>query len=65
MLIQASKDSNFEKIVESLKKGADVNSMDKNDWNPLIWAANKGNFKIVRYIARRGGINYYCSNKYI
>jgi len=39
--------------------------MDKNDWNPLIWASNNGNFKIVRYITRRGGINYYCSNKYI
>ena len=48
-LMNAVKSNNAKEVLEYIDLGADVNT-EKDNWNPLLWAACNGNEEIVRIL---------------
>lgn len=40
-----------------------MNVSDKNNWNSLIWAANHGNFEMVRFLNKMSAFIFYHTRK--
>lgn len=53
-LIEYIKNDETEKVKAAIEKGADVNQTDENGATPAMWAAYKGNVKILDLLAKKG-----------
>lgn len=53
-LVDYIKDDETEKAKASIEKGADVNQTDETGANAVMWAAYKGNVKILDLLAKKG-----------
>ncbi len=53
-LIEYIKNNETEKAKVAIEKGADVNQTDENGATPAMWAAYKGNVKILDLLAKKG-----------
>ncbi len=64
LLIEGSREGDQAKVLEALKRDADMNHHDNNNWNALIWLANIGNLEIMRLLCKRGALSFYNNHKY-
>jgi len=53
-LSRAAVDGDLAKVQDLVKKGVDVNSVDKWGWTPLLWAAYYGQPKVVDFLLAQG-----------
>lgn len=53
-LIEYIKNDETEKAKTAIEKGTDVNQTDENGATPAMWAAYKGNVKILDLLAKKG-----------
>ncbi|XP_049944963.1 ankyrin repeat domain-containing protein 1-like [Schistocerca serialis cubense] len=54
MLIAAAKEGSVSKVRTLLTEGADVEAMDENQRNALVWAAARGHVEVVRLLLEKG-----------
>lgn len=62
LLIQAVKENNLEQVEELLLKQANP-SVEKDGWNPLLWASCNGNEDIVRLLIKNGAASSYTNQQ--
>ena len=53
-LLDAIKARDMTEVQQLVKKGADVNAMDKNGATPLMWAAYQSNLEMVKWLVDNG-----------
>ena len=56
-LIQNAADGNLEKVLDLLRRGANVNAKDKNGWTALIHASFKGHLEVARILLNHEGVD--------
>ncbi|XP_046983104.1 60 kDa lysophospholipase-like [Schistocerca americana] len=54
MLIAAAKEGSVSKLRAFLTEGADVEAMDENQHNALVWAAARGHVEVARLLLEKG-----------
>lgn len=54
--IAECKNGNLDAVESMIKKGADVNAVDKLNWTPLHWAAFRGHTEIARLLIDSGSL---------
>lgn len=59
-LLKACKDDNVEEAQFYLSKHASP-TIEKEGWNPLLWAASNGNEDIVRLLIKAGACSPYLN----
>jgi len=58
LLLLSAEKGDLENVMKALKEGADPNIVDDRGMRPLLWAALRGHFAVVKYLAENGaGIN--------
>jgi ankyrin repeat protein len=60
-LFKACKENNYDDAVLYLSKRASP-IVEKDGWNPLLWAANNGNESIVRLLIKAGACAPYLNH---
>jgi ankyrin repeat protein/beta-lactamase regulating signal transducer with metallopeptidase domain len=58
-LHHAARDGDLEQVKTLIARGANVNTVDKDDLTPLYWAALKGHRDVVEFLLRKGA-NVNC-----
>jgi ankyrin repeat protein len=59
-LFKACKENNYEEAALFLSKHASP-TVEKDGWNPLLWAANNGNESIVRLLIKHNACAPYLN----
>jgi len=59
-LLKACKEDNLEEVINWLAKHASP-TVEKDGWNPLLWAANNGNEDIVRVLIKHNACAPYLN----
>jgi len=60
LLMDAVKENNYDKVNEMLQKQASP-SVEKDGWNPLLWASCNGNEDIVRLLIKHNAQTSYVN----
>ena len=55
-LIKSSKEGDYDKVVNLISNGADVNYIGEFRWTPLMWAVRNNYKNIVEYLLKNGAI---------
>lgn len=59
-LLKACKENNVEEAAYFLQKHASP-TVEKDGWNPLLWASSNGNEQIVRMLIKAGACSPYLN----
>ncbi|MFW9976711.1 MAG: ankyrin repeat domain-containing protein [Candidatus Thorarchaeota archaeon] len=54
LLLLSSESGDYEGVVKALSKGADPNTVDDRGMLPILWAALRGHFDIVKHLVENG-----------